>query len=231
MKSKFNKHEILSQYSKRKDGSLYGILRPEVMLSVIEKQFSILNILRNLYSSENLGELKLVEVGCGNGGNLLEFVRYGFNPKNIIGIEVLPDRVAKARERLPSNISIFEAEITEAKIQNSSIDIAYQSLVFSSVLDPIHRKKMAEVIWSWVREGGGILWYDFSFNNPNNRDVTGIKMAEIRKLFPLGKIIYREKITLAPPISRVIGKYYPFLLPIFNKINAIKTHNLLYIQK
>ena len=39
-------------------------------------------------------------VGCGSGGNLLELLRLGFAPENLVGIELLAERHAAARERL-----------------------------------------------------------------------------------------------------------------------------------
>ena len=41
-------------------------------------------------------------------------------------------------------------------------------------------------MWRWVRPGGGVLWYDFTFDNPRNPDVRGVPLARVRELFPHG---------------------------------------------
>ena len=50
---------------------------------------------------DDLSRLRLLEVGCGAGGNLLELLRLGFAPAHLSGIELLPERLALARDVLP----------------------------------------------------------------------------------------------------------------------------------
>ena len=52
-----------------------------------------------------------------------------------------------------------------------------------------------------LKKEGIILWYDFSYDNPKNPDVKGIKKEEIINLFPNCKFTF-NKVTLAPPIVR-----------------------------
>jgi hypothetical protein len=53
-----------------------------------------------------------------------------------------------------------------------------------------------------------IFWYVFIYNNPKNKQVKKVTMEEIRLLFPTAKKITFQKITLAPPIGRRVGKFY-----------------------
>ena len=48
------------------------------------------------------GARSVLEVGCGNGGNLLEFLRMGCTGENITGLELLPERAERARRVLPA---------------------------------------------------------------------------------------------------------------------------------
>jgi len=78
---------------------------------------------------------QVLEIGCGSGSNLLQLIQMGFTPKNIFANELLEDRIAVARNRLPADVSIFPGDACKLDIQNNSFDIIYQSTVFSSILD------------------------------------------------------------------------------------------------
>ena len=89
---------------------------------------------------------------------------------------------------------------------------------------------MAYRLWLLTNRGGGILWYDFIYNNPRNPDVRGVPLRRIRALFPEGKI-HHWKLTLAPPISRRVTRLHPSLYHVFNLFPFLRTHLLCWIQK
>jgi hypothetical protein len=105
-----------------------------------------------------------------------------------------------------------------------------QSTVFSSVLDPRAQQRLAQAMWSWVKPGGGVLWYDFTVNNPRNPDVRGIPLTRVRQLFPFARVSHR-RITLAPPLARRVCRVHPGLYPVFNAIPLLRTHVLVWLQK
>lgn len=75
-----------------------------------------------------------------------------------------------------------------------------------------------------------MLWYDFIYNNPRNPDVRGVPLDRIRQLFPQGRLKY-WRLTLAPPINRVVTCVHPSLYALFNAVPALRTHVLGWIQK
>jgi hypothetical protein len=105
-----------------------------------------------------------------------------------------------------------------------------QSTVFSSLLDDTFQQRLADVMWSWVRPGGGILWYDFIVNNPWNPDVRGLSVARVRQLFPAGRLEFR-RLTLAPPIARIATRIHPSLYAVLNLCPCFRTHVLAWVSK
>ncbi|MGY4830606.1 class I SAM-dependent methyltransferase [Sphaerotilaceae bacterium SBD11-9] len=223
---------VVERYGRRKSGSLYSILRPEVIHSTQDWQRQMLLLFGSVcgYSDVTLRELKLVDVGCGYGGHLLDFLRFGFAPQNLFGIELLPDRVAGARQRLPASLAIHEGDASTVGLQPQSQDVVFQSVVFSSLLDDTFQQELADRMWSWVRPGGGILWYDFIYNNPSNRDVRAVPVKRIKALFPDGRLTVR-RVTLAPPIARTVVRLHPSLYTLFNVLPPLRTHVLCWIAK
>ncbi|MBV5330411.1 MAG: class I SAM-dependent methyltransferase [Chlorobium sp.] len=91
------------RYDRRKaavEPDRYSPLNPSVWQSMHERQRAMLQFFARR-GILNFAETKLLEVGCGTGGNLLEFLRLGFQPENLTGIELLEDRVAQANKVLP----------------------------------------------------------------------------------------------------------------------------------
>ena len=223
---------VVERYSRRTANSIYSMLRPEVIHSTQELQAKILRMLGSVcgYTWEDLGKLKLLDVGCGYGGQLLDFMRFGFAPANLRGIELLPDRVVLARTRLPAAIEIHSGDASTASIGPASQDVVYQSVVFSSLLDDAFQQRLADHMWSWVRPGGGVMWYDFVYDNPNNKDVRGVPLKRVRALFP-GATITAWRVTLAPPISRRACRIHHSAYPLLNSIPWLRSHLLCWISK
>ena len=172
----------------------------------------------------------LLEVGCGNGANLLEFMRFGFQPENLVGNELLPERSEAARRLLPASVRVIAGDATQMDVAPQSFDVVLQSTVFSSLLDTAFQQRLADAMWRWVKPGGGVLWYDFTYDNPNNPDVRGVPLRRICELFPQGRVEAR-RLTLAPPIARRVCGIHPSLYTVFNAMPFLRTHLLCWIEK
>jgi SAM-dependent methyltransferase len=177
-----------------------------------------------------LTELDVLEVGCGGGDNLLELIRLGCDPARLFGNELLPERAAAARLRLPSAVAVHEGDALQMPLPAASFDLVLQYTVFSSILDDAFQVRLAQHIWQWLRPGGAVIWYDFTVNNPRNADVRGVPLARVRALFPQGRVDAR-RITLAPPLARAAVAVNPACLSPLNALPALRTHVLAWIGK
>lgn len=220
---------VAERYARRGAAARYNMLNPDVWQSHQERQRAMLQLFTRLGWSD-LSTRRVLEVGCGTGGNLLELLRIGFAPRNLVGIELLPGRFAQAMQTLPSGVVLMQGDASTVKLPDESEDIVLQSTVFSSLLDAPFQWRLAQTMWRWVRPGGGVLWYDFTVDNPRNPDVQGVPVARIRELFPQGQLRY-ERVTLAPPIARTVCRVHPMLYTCFNALPLLRTHVLAWIEK
>jgi SAM-dependent methyltransferase len=222
-------HRIAERYARRDVGDRYSLLRPEVWQAVQERQREMLGLFARAGLAE-LSQLRLLEVGCGAGGNLLELLRLGFAPAHLSGIELLPERCAQARALLPEALVLHEGDALHVPVAIESQDIVLVSTVFSSLLDAAYQQRLADAMWSWLKPGGAVLWYDFSVDNPRNPDVRGVPLSRIRQLFPQGSLQAR-RVTLAPPLARALVRVHPALYRPFNALPWLRTHLLVWIGK
>jgi glycosyltransferase involved in cell wall biosynthesis/SAM-dependent methyltransferase len=179
---------------------------------------------------ENLGHdlstKRIIEIGAGSGSNLLFYQNLGFKWENIYANELLEERYRALCERLPHSTCIL-GDALKLEYKNE-FDIVFQSTVFTSILNQEFRKNLAHKMVEMLKPGGIIISYDFTWNNPQNKDVRKLTKKDIRSLFSQCNEIQFKRVTLAPPVSRRVGRWYDivnFLFPF------LRTHTIAIIKK
>jgi hypothetical protein len=100
----------------------------------------------------------------------------------------------------------------------------------TSILDAAVRATVARESLRVLRPRGCILWYDFTFDNPRNPDVRGVKRREIAELFPDCEIRLK-RVTLARPPSRKVVPVTWIGALLLESIRILNTHLLGIIRK
>lgn len=220
---------VAERYARRSVGDRYHPLRPAVWRERQGRQRALIDLLTR-HAARPVATLDLLEIGCGHGDNLLELLTLGFDAPRLVGNELLPDRLAAARARLPAAVALHAGDAVQLPFAPASFDLVLQSTVFSSLFDDGFQQTLAQRMWSWVRPGGAVLWYDFTWNNPRNPDVRGVPMARVRALFPEAQIDAR-RVTLAPPLARTIGRWPGAVHGLLATLPFLRTHLLAWIGK
>lgn len=163
----------------------------------------------------DLSNLNVFEVGCGLGDNLLHLIRLGANPEKLTGSDIIEERINTAKKRLPISTTLIVENSSKSKHYLKSFDLILQFTVFSLILDEREQAELAQKLMSMLTDDGYILWYDFLINNPKNSLVRGCSKKRISQLFPHSKIIF-QKVTLAPPLNRLVVRKFPFMYSFLN---------------
>jgi len=221
---------IRAVYSRRGERPVYSVLEPAQMLAVQEREKKLLKMLALYGFDSRIGEARILDVGCGSGIWLRKFVHWGASPQNLVGIDLLSERITEARSVCPPAITFRCQNATDLTNVAGDFDLILQSTVFTSILDPQMKRQIASEMLRKLRVDGIIVWYDFHVNNPANPDVRGIARAEIRRLFPDCRI-HLEKLTLAPPLGRPIARLSHGLYRAVSAIKPLCTHYLGIIRK
>jgi SAM-dependent methyltransferase len=223
---------ILGAYARRAQAVPAGRYSP-LLVSNVLLQHELERRLVRILSARTRGKLdqcRILDVGCGAGRWLRQFIQWGATPENLVGIDLLPDRIAQARHLCPSGVQLDCREASDLGYESRSFDIVFQAMAFSSILSAEVKVTIASEMLRVLRPGGWILWYDFFVNNPRNPDVRGVGKKELRTLFP-GCNIHCERATLAPPLGRLVAPLSETAYRILSGLRFARTHYLAVIEK
>lgn len=127
---------------------------------------------------------RLLDVGCGGGLDLAAFRDAGWPVDRLAGTDLMADRVAIARERVP-DVDIHLSDGTDLPWPDSTFDVVTAVTVLSSIRDRPTQRALAREMARVTRQGGVVLVYDFVVRKPGNRDVVALPMRALCDL--LGK--------------------------------------------
>lgn len=220
---------IIQAYQRRGErvlyiGSFFGYESLAHLIRMQERHRETLRLLA-AHGFHPLENMRILDVGCGDGNMLRQLLQWGVSPQLLAGIELRSEPVEKALHLNP-NLDIRCGSATKLPWPDAAFDLACQHTVFTSILDSLMRQQIAAEMARIIRPGGAILWYDFIYDNPHNPDVRGVKAKEIKKLFPEFKQ-YLHRITLAPFVARRLPEsLLSVLYPLLSAIPLLRTHYL-----
>jgi SAM-dependent methyltransferase len=143
---------------------------------------------------------RILDVGCGDGGVLRDMVRLGATPADLSGVDLLEERVARARE-LTAGACIDAGDAQALPLGAGAFDVVLGFTLLSSVVDPAARRRVASEMARVC--AGAIVLYDF-WVNPFNRDTRPLKRDDLSSLFPGWRATFQST-TLAPPLVRALA--------------------------
>lgn len=209
-------------------GSRYDLRNPGNRLVLAERRKLAIKLLARA-GWVPLGERHVLEVGCGNGSELAWLVELGASPSSLVGVDLLPDRIAAARYAYP-NLEFRAGNAERLDFADATFEMVMALTIFSSILDSTMATNVAREIARVLKPGGGLLWYDFRYDNPSNRNVRGVSERHVRELFPtLDGKLYR--VTVLPPLVRRLGTLTPVAYPLLGLAPPLRSHLMGLLRK
>ncbi len=222
---------IRAAYQRRADLGLdarYGYWEPANLFTYQSRERAFLSLLRR-HGLLPLSGRRVLDVGCGAGGVLLDLLRYGLTPSAAVGVDLLPARIEQATKLLPG-ADLRVADAQALPLEDAAFDLVLGFTLLSSVLAERARARIAAEICRVTRPGGLIIIYDF-WINPFNRDVRPLRRNEVRALFA-GRGLTFAGVTLAPPVARALAPHPGGWLActLLEMLPFLKTHFLAAIS-
>ena len=172
------------EYYDRKGPDRNNLLKnPEVLFQALATDASVVAVLR----STGLDSTKstVLDVGCGSGSSLVSMMRLGFSPSNLRGIDVLGDRIAEARSKLP-NVPFHCGDARCMEFPDSAFDLVMEWTMFVQITDKSLSRQIAQEMLRVTKPGSFVLLVDWRYSKPGNAQYKGLNLERIRSLFDVG---------------------------------------------
>jgi ubiquinone/menaquinone biosynthesis C-methylase UbiE len=182
---------------------------PQVLFQVLAMEASIINALR--FVEQDPCRAKVLDVGCGSGGNYYQLVRLSYKFDNITGIDINEERIEEGKKvYLRSHFIVGDA--SRMVFPSECFDLVCESTMFATLPDDTLCKSIASEMVRVCKVGGYILLVDWripKLNNPNYNALTKKKLISFFEVGFSTKLIAMEKGALIPPIGRFLSKNIP----------------------
>lgn len=183
---------------------------PEVLFQLFAGDAALVRSLRPLSSARE--RLRVLDVGCGNGNTLLTLIALGFNPANLTGIDLIPERIAEARTRV-AGARLLLADARQLEFQSESFDLVVESTMFLQMTDEGIASAIAAEMIRVTAPGGSIVLRDWRMGNPRDPTHAPLTKKRARALFHVGlktDIVSHHRGALLPPLGRFLSRRAPW---------------------
>lgn len=148
-KDYFTNKEVLKLWDKKFDKNVYSSNSPHFLSRHIYT-------LETFNTYKNLKNLKIADLGCGNGG-LVKLLQKMYNPKIIIGFDYNKKNTIKNKKNLQSsNTKFFQNEILEINERKFAhyFDVIFMTWTLSACSEPL---KVLDKIKKILKVGGHLV--------------------------------------------------------------------------
>ncbi|HEY9899324.1 MAG TPA: class I SAM-dependent methyltransferase [Pantanalinema sp.] len=190
---------VYAERARRLPADFYSIMKPGNLYRLQRRERDLLALLGE-EGFADLDGVTVLDVGCGMGDDLRQMLRYGARSEHLVGVDVLSDRLGKARDLSPH----LRFELIDGGVlpfASGSFDLVMQSTVFSSILDLGVQQRLADEMLRVLSPGGAIVWYDMRLTDPRNSNLVPLTRERIEHLFP-GCELRLKPHTLLPALGR-----------------------------
>jgi SAM-dependent methyltransferase len=203
--------EFYSEYYARKGTDRNDLLHNQgALFQVLAQDVAVIRALRSTGVSPHSS--RVLDVGCGDGASLWLLLRLGFEPSNLIGVDLQEERIANGRARNPL-ITLRCADATALPFGDASFDLTMESTMFIHATDDNLATKIATEMVRVTKPGGYLLLSDWRYAKPYNPNYKAVTLRRIANLFQVGTrtaVRGRFRGSLLPPVGRFLGKRLPF---------------------
>lgn len=190
---------VYAERARRLPADFYSLMKPGNLYRSQRRERALVALLA-AEGFADLDQVTVLDVGCGMGDDLRQMLRYGARSEHLVGVDVLSDRLSRARDLSP-HLRFELIDGGALPFASGTFDLVMQSTVFSSIVDPHVQERLAAEMLRVLAPGGAIVWYDMRVTDPRNPNLVPMTRERIAQLFP-GCALRLSPQTLIPALSR-----------------------------
>lgn len=156
---------------------------------------------------------RILDVGCGGGGDIYELIRLNYRCENITGIDILPERLAEAKDSWPQ-MCFIQGDACRMEFEDGCFDLVFESTMFATLPDDVLSAGIAAEMVRVCKPGGYLLLRDWWTPKPRDTNYKALTKKRLGKLFAVGgstHLVGIYKGALVPPVGRFLSARLPSL--------------------
>jgi SAM-dependent methyltransferase len=176
----------------------------------------------------DLADIRVLDVGCGNGRSTRVYLDFGIRPEQLTGIDLRPAAVDMARRSHPG-IRFLAYDGITLPLEAESVDWVSVCTVMSSIPGIERRRYLADEIVRVLAPGGNVFCWDRAVAKRFAGGDAVIPMG----LFPGLDIVTDEPVRVQGRLDRLFPgpTLRRLLLPVLRRLAPPKTHRVVLLRK
>ena len=150
---------------------------PEVLFQTLANEKSVVHAARNIPLEPP--DAKVLDVGCGAGGNFFQLFRLGYRPENLSGIDILQENLGEAKKYYPQ-VRLVCSDASCMPFKNNEFDLVSESTMFATLPDEDLAGRIAAEMLRVCRCGGYLQLIDWRTPKPRDRHYSALTKSRLR---------------------------------------------------
>jgi ubiquinone/menaquinone biosynthesis C-methylase UbiE len=193
------------QYYETKGADRNSLLgNPEVLFQLLAQDAAFVRALRAIRPDPR--STRVLDVGCGEGASLCSFLRLGFLPQNLYGVDFQAERIEAASRQFPK-LNFLHGDATSLPFPGGHFDVVTETTVFIHSVDDALSQQIADEMIRVTRAGGHIVLCDWRYAKPGSSAHKALTRARIEQLFSTGRHT-AECGTFSGPLVPPVGRFF-----------------------
>jgi SAM-dependent methyltransferase len=168
------------------------------------------------------GEGLVFDAGCGTGWWLDALAQAGVPQSRLVGVDLLGERVAAARERVPG-ARVVVGDVRALPVADGSCALVLLFTVLSAMGGREEVRRALREVRRVLAPGGAVAIWEPRVWSPNS-NTRLIRLRELRE--GLGGELGVDSVTLLPPLARRAGRWYGPLA----RVPILRSHRLVLVR-
>ena len=173
------------------------------------------------FAGQALRSGDVLDMGCGSGWWLERMVSRGIQAERLHGVDLLPDRIRGAAERVPQ-AELQTADVRHLPFEDGRFSVVTILLLLSSLADRTAMQAALSEARRVTTPTGVIVIWEPRVSNPLNR--TALRVPESLVAAVLGPPVARVTLTLLPLLARRLHRQHQYAR--LAALPSLRTHRL-----